>query len=65
MTEEEFKALVSRIQNSLACSKEMATEYASAIGDNPEVVHGKIMVRNERGLIIAYVPMSVLGCKSL
>jgi len=38
----------------------MAKEYAKAIGENPEIVHGKILLRNEDHRIIAYVPVSVL-----
>jgi hypothetical protein len=52
--------LVTRIQNALGCSKDMATEYAKAIGENPEIVHGKILLRNDQKRIIAYVPASVL-----
>jgi hypothetical protein len=52
--------LVSRIRNALGCSKDMAEEYAAAIGESPEIVHGKILLRNEDGRIIAYVPESVL-----
>ena len=43
------------------CSKHLAAEYAAAIGKTPEVEHGKILVRNEDSLIIAYLPVSVLG----
>lgn len=53
--------IVTRIRNALGCSKDMATEYASAIGEKPEVAHGKIMVQNEDGRIIAYLPVTVLG----
>jgi hypothetical protein len=56
----DFATVVTRIQNALGCSKDMAAEYARAIGDKPEVAHGKIMVRNENQRIIAYVPASVL-----
>jgi hypothetical protein len=52
--------IVTRIQNALRCSKDMATEYAKAIGEEPEIVHGKILLRNEQERIIAYVPASVL-----
>ena len=61
MTEIDFAAIVTRVRNALGCSKDMATEYAAAIGDNPEVVHGKIMLRNEDRRIIACIPVSVLG----
>ncbi len=60
MPPQDFASIVSRIQNALACSKDMAAEYARAIGENPEVVHGKIVLRNEQNRIIAHVPASVL-----
>ena len=56
----ELATIVSRIQNALGCSKDMATEYAKAIGENPEIVHGKILLRNEQNRIVAYVPATVL-----
>ena len=61
MTEPDLAALVTRIRNALGCSKDMAAEYAAAIGETPEIAHGKIMVRNGDGRIIAYVPVSVMG----
>ena len=60
MTETDFATIVTRVRNALGCSKDMATEYAAAIGENPEVVHGKIMLRNEDHRIIACIPASVL-----
>ncbi len=60
MTEIDFPTLVSRVRNALGCSNDMAKEYAKAIGENPEVAHGKILLRNEDRRIIAYVPVSVL-----
>jgi len=51
---------VTRIRTSLACSKELATEYASDIGDQPEIQNGQIVVRNEDRRIIARLPASVL-----
>jgi hypothetical protein len=60
MPQPEFATVVSRIQNALGCSKDMAKEYAAAIGENPEVAHGKILIRNEQKRIIAHVPASVL-----
>jgi hypothetical protein len=56
----ELATIVSRIQNALGCSKDMATEYAKSIGDHPEIVHGKILLRNEQNRIIAHVPASVI-----
>jgi hypothetical protein len=56
----DLATIVRRIQNALGCSKDMATEYAKAIGENPEIVHGKILLRNEQKRIIAYVPANVL-----
>ena len=61
MTDIDFATIVSRVRNALGCSKDMATEYAATIGESPEVVHGKIMVRSEDRRIVAYVPVSVLG----
>jgi hypothetical protein len=60
MTQTDFATIVTRIQNALGCSKDMAAEYARAIGDKPEVAHGKILLRNENHRIIAYVPATVL-----
>jgi hypothetical protein len=60
MPQPELATVVSRIQNALGCSKDMAREYAAAIGGNPEVVHGKILLRNSENRIIAYLPVSVL-----
>ena len=42
MTEPEFGALVSRIRNALGCSKELASDYATAIGETPEIENGKV-----------------------
>ena len=61
MAEAQFASLASRIRSSMNCSKHLAAEYAAAIGKTPEVEHGKILVRNEDSLIIAYLPVSVLG----
>ncbi len=60
MTETELAELVTRIRNALGCSKDLANDYAVAIGDNPEVANGKIIVRGEGGRVIAYVPESAL-----
>ena len=59
MTESEFAVLVQRIRDSLGCGKDLAKDYALAIGENPEVAHGKIVVRDSDRRIIAYVPQSV------
>jgi hypothetical protein len=61
MTESEFNALVARISNALACGRDLATDYARAIGDSPEISLGKILVRDENGRIVAHLPESVLG----
>jgi len=58
MNETDLASFVTRIRNALGCSKDLAGEYAMAIGDTPEVVNGKILVRNENGRIVAYVPES-------
>ena len=60
MTEGASAGLVLRIQNALGCGKELAGDYAVAIGDKPEIQHGKIIVRDEGGRIIAHIPESVL-----
>jgi hypothetical protein len=60
MTQIDASTLVTRIRFALGCSKDMAAEYAAAIGDHPEIVHGKILLRNSDQRIIAYVPASVL-----
>ena len=59
MTDTELEALATRIRNTLGCSKELAREYATGIGETPEVSHGKIIVRDQDRRIIAYVPASV------
>ena len=61
MTDADSAELASRIQNALGCGKELATDYARAIGDKPEIQHGKIIVRDESGRIIAHIPESVLA----
>jgi hypothetical protein len=60
MTEAENDSLVTRIRNALGCGKDLAGDYAKAIGDAPEVAHGKINVRDSFGRIIAHVPITVL-----
>ena len=61
MTDTELQALAARIRQSLGCSKDLAEEYAKGIGDPPEIIHGKIVVRDANQRIIARVPDSVLG----
>lgn len=60
MSDIDSTAIAARIQCAVGCSKEMAAEYSKAIGQNPEVVRGKVLVRNEENRIIAYVPATVL-----
>ena len=60
MSPAQLAIVVTRIQNFLGCSKGMATEYAKAIGEHPEIVHGKIPLCNEQKRVIAHVPASVL-----
>ena len=60
MTPSELEALASRIRNAINCGKELALDYAAAIGDNPEIQGGQVLVRNEGGRVMARVPQSVL-----
>ncbi len=60
MTETEFNARVARLCQALGCGKELARDYVRAIGDEPVVEHGKIIVRDPAGKIIARVPASVI-----
>ena len=60
MTDAAIAELVLRIQNALGCGRELAGDYAAAIGDKPEIQHGKIIVRDSDGRIIAHIPESVL-----
>ena len=60
MTEGEFAELVLRIQNAIGCGKELAGDYAAAIGDKPEIQNGQIVVRDEARRIIAHLPEAVL-----
>lgn len=60
MTETDQQALAIRIRQTLGCGKELAEDYAKGIGDPPEIIHGKILVRNSEGHIIARVPDTVL-----
>ena len=61
MTASPVEELATRIRDELGCSKELAAEYASDIGDDPEIDHYKIIIRNAQGQIIARLPVSVLG----
>ncbi len=60
MTDPELQSFAIRIRQSLGCSKELAVDYAKGIGDPPEIIHGKILVRDAEGRIVARVPDSVL-----
>lgn len=60
MTETDIEALATRIRQTLGCGKELADDYAQGIGDPPEIIHGRVLVRNSEGRIIARVPESVL-----
>lgn len=60
MTDIDHQALATRIRQTLGCGKELAEDYARGISDPPEIVHGKVLVRNPEGHIIARVPDSVL-----
>jgi hypothetical protein len=61
MSEIDATTVAARIQQAVGCSKEMAAEYSRAMGQNPEVVRGKVVVRNAENRIIAYIPASVLN----
>jgi hypothetical protein len=39
----------------------LAEDYAKGISNPPEIIHGKIVVRDPEGRIMARVPDSVLG----
>ncbi len=56
----DLEALASRIRNAINCGRDLALDYAKAIGDNPEIQNGQVLVRNEEGRIIVRVPQSVL-----
>lgn len=55
------ETLATRIRQSPGCSKDLAVDYAKGIGDPPEIIHGKILVRDADGRIVARVPDSVLA----
>ena len=60
MTESEFKARVARVCQVLGCSKDLAADYVEGMGENPTIEHGKIIVRDPQGHIIARVSASIL-----
>ncbi len=60
MTESEFKSRVARVCQVLGCSKDLAADYVQGMGESPVVEHGKIIVRDPQGHIIARVCASVL-----
>jgi len=61
MTETDKTLLAQNIRTTLACGKELSEDYAGAIGDTPEILHGRIIVRNEDGRIVARIPDTVLS----
>jgi hypothetical protein len=61
MTDTALQELAARIRRSLGCSKDLAEDYARGISDPPEVIHGKVVVRDEDKRIIARVAVEVLG----
>lgn len=60
MTDTDIQALAIRIRQTLGCGKDLAEDYARGIGEPPEIIHGKILVRDTDGRIIARVPDTVL-----
>ena len=60
MTDIDPETLAIRIRQSLGCSKDLAADYVKGISDPPEIIHGKIVVRDPEGRIVARVPESVL-----
>jgi len=61
MADPDLQTLASRIRQSLGCSKDLAEDYARGISNPPEIIHGKIVVRDADGRIIARVADSILG----
>jgi len=61
MTDIDPETLAIRIRQSLGCSKDLAADYVKGISDPPEIIHGKIVVRDPEGRIVARVPESVLA----
>jgi hypothetical protein len=60
MTDSEFNFRVARVCQVLGCSKDLAADYVEGMGENPIVEHGKIIVRDPQGHIIARVSASIL-----
>lgn len=60
MTEHELTTRVTRICQLLGCSRDLAIDYVRGIGESPEIVHGKVLIRNAEGRIIARVSESIL-----
>jgi len=60
MTENEFKTRVTRICQLLGCSRDLASDYVEAMGDSPVIEHGKVLIRDSQGRIIARVSESIL-----
>ena len=61
MTQPEVPELATRIRNALGCGKDLAIDYAKAIGETPVVENGRIIVRDDGGRIVAHIPESVLS----
>ncbi len=61
MNAPDLQTLATRIRQALGCSRELAEDYARGIADPPEIIHGKVVVRDAEGRIAARVPDSVLG----
>lgn len=56
----DLEALASRIRNTINCGRDLALDYAKAIGEKPEIQAGQVLVRNEEGRIIVRIPEGVL-----
>ncbi len=61
MTHIDIPAVAARIRQTMGYGKDLAEDYARGISSPPEIVHDRVLVRNEDGRIIARVPVSVLG----
>lgn len=60
MTDEERQNIAKRIRQILGYGKDLAEDYAQGIGDPPEIIHGRVLVRDSEGHIIARMPEEVL-----